>query len=333
MSVLTHSHSLDQGLLTATAYSIRTNRILLIQGDRALKESFTPYHPSYLHDLEDKVSRNKTWANWNEWYVTHALDSHLFVLATDLSRSGCSDDYEKHNMTYLHYCVNPRPSNTICALESEFDSRVVKYRGNRAYLCRWAVNPSIKPLKLFDGLGVTDIDSADLFEVRYFLFTRLLAHLLTHSLTHSLTYSLTHSLTHSLGSGCLLRLALWPTAKLWSTVDELVSSSFSSIANGVSSSYRHQIGLHFRCGDASFANNNEDVVDSSCVLQAGRQWNGTHFMDDFTMESPVDHALCGKKIIENLKAGGNTNGSLFTDSLTHSLTHSLRSHSGIRCQR
>jgi hypothetical protein len=70
------SHLLPQGLLTAIAYSIRTSRILVIQGDRALKESFTPYHPSYLHDKDNKISRNRTWANWEEWSVTHSL-THL----------------------------------------------------------------------------------------------------------------------------------------------------------------------------------------------------------------------------------------------------------------
>ena len=84
-------------------------------------------------------------------------------------------------------------------------------------------------------------------------------------------------------------------------MDELVSRSFSSLTSGTTASYRHQIGFHFRCGDASFANNNKDVVDSSCVLQQDQQWNGTHFMDDFTMESPVDHALCGKKVLESIK--------------------------------
>ena len=64
-------------------------------------------------------------------------------------------------MTFNRGCVNPRPGNVACALDSSGKInykayKVVKHRGNRAYLCRWGIRDSLGMQKeLMDVLGIT----------------------------------------------------------------------------------------------------------------------------------------------------------------------------------
>ena len=192
-------------------------------------------------------------------------------------------------MTFNRGCVNPKSRNFGCALDSSAQPhgkdlenyKVVKVRGNRAYLCRWAMKPELEMQEeMRQVFGITtqtstdtgaDTDAdTDLYEV----------------------------------AGCLLRLAIWPTELLWRELDSWLdsqgfstlypdlhppsSSSSSSLAVSVGSSYSsdtqnenttvtkdkdkagkvkdgkvkakakgsqpgiRQVGLHFRCGDSSF---------------------------------------------------------------------------------
>jgi hypothetical protein len=63
------------------------------------------------------------------------------------------------------------------------------------------------------------------------------------------------------------------------------------------------VGFHFRCGDKSFAsqvNGMKSTHNPECFFDPDVPWKGTNFMDDKSLESPVDHASCGAKIIESL---------------------------------
>ena len=137
------------------------------------------------------------------------------------------------NMTKLN-CVNPRPGHQHCGLDSTtaHDAyKVIKLSTNRCYLCRWVVKPSLglaEKLRTLFGIEGITADTAsgptDLYQV----------------------------------AGCLLRLAMWPTEKLWVSLDESLSNQFRS-AGYASASTSKQIGLHFRCGDSSFTENKKNA--------------------------------------------------------------------------
>jgi hypothetical protein len=225
------------GLINAMAFSLRTKRRLLISGDKSFEESFQPYHPdpSKINDL--------SWKDW-DW-------------------SGWKRDYS-NNMTFMRHCINPKPSATICSLEHNFPTKVVKLRQNRAYLCRWAVKPSVKKLNLLGELGVNG-ETADLFEV----------------------------------AGCMLRLALWPTETLWRVLDDLMQPQFDQMTT---SQLSYQVGIHYRCGDSSFEKNNDvnRKPNPQCYYDSKIPWKGTTFMDDVSMDSPMDAAICGKKMLNSI---------------------------------
>ena len=152
------------GLITTFAYALRANRTFLIQSHAAgLGKLFRPY---------GDVGDTRSWA--------------------DLTWSGFNDRIPHYNKTYL-WCVNPKPSQSFCALDdSQHFSQynIVRLRINRSYLCRWALNkhllanPEVQKV-----LGITA--DSNLFEI----------------------------------GGCILRLALYPTDYLWMTLDTLFDAT------------------------------------------------------------------------------------------------------------
>lgn len=236
------------GLITAMAFALRTDRIFLIHGDKSFEDSFQPY-------VSDKHTDKKvTWGNWEDW-------------------AGWHQSFHK-NMTFNRGCVNPRPGNLACALDTEGkvnfrEFKVVKHRGNRAYLCRWGIRDSLGLRdELAETLGVTR--QTDLYEA----------------------------------AGCMLRLAMWPTDTLWDTLDEWLAASMPEDAP-----LSVQIGLHFRCGDTSFSAGAGSTTNSQCVFKSTDTWRGTTFSDDFSSDSPVDEAHCGRQILkEYAEAGGAATG-------------------------
>lgn len=188
------------------------------------------------------------------------------------------------NSTNLYHCVNPRPSRTVCALESSYATKVVKYRGNRSYICRWTTNPIVSQLQLLQQLGISNLNDVNLYEI----------------------------------AGCLLRLVMWPTEQLWKAIDSIIQPSYGHIytATAPDSGNIHdddknqqpvlstQISLHFRCGDISMsAHKNEantQTIDSQCLFHNDREWKGTSFMDDYSLESPIDLSYCARKIINKI---------------------------------
>jgi hypothetical protein len=107
-------------------------------------------------------------------------------------------------------------------------------------------------------------------------------------------------------AGCMLRLAMWPTTKLWQALDEslvdqlhtLIPPTQVSLSSKQPLQIAKQIGFHFRCGDTSFSKttnkpNPECYADPTGITP----WKGTNFGDDQAQDSPLDEAMCGKKIL------------------------------------
>eukprot|EP01033_Poteriospumella_lacustris_P011941 gene11941-8524_t len=131
------------------------------------------------------------------------------------------------------FCVNPRPRDAGCALETDADAAVawLRVRLNRAYLCRWLATPSAAQRQLLAlRRGADRVDLA-------------------------------------LWSGCALRLLLRPRAALWRRLATLLRRHTSALwaaetAAGAATATaqllrRHgdaveAVALHFRCGDHRF---------------------------------------------------------------------------------
>ena len=248
------------GMVSAVAYAIRTGRTFLIQGDEAFEDSFQPY---YNASSPESAKNSYSWRNW-DW--------------AKWDRSFAS------NMT-TQRCINPRPDWTHCALDyhqSNREFKVIKYYGNRSYLCRW----NLKGDKLGISRHLARIlqirPGVDLFEI----------------------------------AGCLLRLAIWPTEKLWNALDDSLQGQFTERGSAQTAV---QVGFHFRCGDSSFATAGAAAEAAAqgkklhhkqldpamhpnpeCYFDSELPWKGTSFSDDLSLESPIDEAGCGRRIINGL---------------------------------
>jgi hypothetical protein len=269
------------GVISALAYAMRTGRTFLMQGDAAFEQAFRPYFP---YNKQDSVGSEKKytwstwdWANWSPYYSA--------------------------NMTKLH-CINPRPGEKHCALDIDYYSKfkVIKYYGNRAYLCRWIVKPSLG-IKEEVAMSLNLTLDSDLYEA----------------------------------AGCMLRLAMWPTELLWSALDKSLAEQFAHRASstpvaatpatptsrlqqglqpnsngngdgngdGEAKDFLHttqQVGFHFRCGDSSFAPatpGQPRVPNPQCYVDptGAVPWKGTEFSDDRSVDSPLEAATCGKALL------------------------------------
>ena len=241
------------GMVSAIAFALRTNRTLLISADKAFEDAFQPYQ------MNNHVGKYK-WGNW-DW------------AGWDRSFSG--------NMTYLKLCVNPKPSAFNCQLDDDYPEQVVKYRSNRAFLCRWVTKNDLYIKSELNRMGITK--ETDLFEV----------------------------------AGCMLRLAMWPTERLWRALDKSLEPQLRHRERiGLSGSTSYQIGFHFRCGDNSFTQQKSRTSGSlthnpECYYDPKVPWKGTNFMDDKSMDSPVDAASCGRYILGNLSVSERNNAMVY----------------------
>ena len=254
------------GLITASAFALRSGRRLLITGDAPFRASFAPYHRS--NRKQRDVTLKEVRFDWHNWQW-----------------AGWQDAYYS-NMTFVHGCVNPKARNLGCALDGDSSAKlssfkVVKYRGNRCYLCRWAARPDPKLQdELLRSLGVRA--GTDLYAV----------------------------------AGCLLRLVMWPTDGLWQQLDEWVSAQDASLSSRLTTPVENsgkradvlpsmrQISVHFRCGDSSFATTGAGgSVNRQCVADptGGVQWRGTSFGDDYSTDSPLDCAACARRVAQELQ--------------------------------
>lgn len=184
-----------------------------------------------------------------------------------------------YNMQTLH-CINPKPNKQRqCSLDHDYDSQVVKIYSNRCYLCRWSVVESLGlQSQLLQVLGIKD--DTDLLQV----------------------------------AGCLLRLVMWPTDLLWRDFNSLFQYSHYSVSDGQESNQvvdinavKHQVGVHFRCGDSSFTHETSHQPNPQCVYINASHWKGTSFYDDKSLDSPVDLATCAKQtVLQGLQTQDNS---------------------------
>jgi hypothetical protein len=140
-------------------------------------------------------------------------------------RSKLNSEYE------LWQCINNADEyNSECGMErGDVRHKILKIRSNRAYLCKWSkskLNSLQWEMNNLLGIG----KDSDLFEA----------------------------------AGCMLRLALWPTEKLWSavelmykhfekkTIQKKVSKTKSIKVKKREEKEFFQVGMHFRCGDKSY---------------------------------------------------------------------------------
>jgi hypothetical protein len=133
------------GLLSAFAFSIRTGRTLLVQGDEALETLFRPFtlsdskHGSYpsSNSHSNRNNSNNIDSNNNDNNISNNLPSW-----SQWEWAGWQKEFSS-NMTYYNKCVNPKSHNTYCALDSNVNRRVLKIRSNRCYLCRWLLRKDL----------------------------------------------------------------------------------------------------------------------------------------------------------------------------------------------
>eukprot|EP00981_Chlorochromonas_danica_P011167 scaffold3779_cov254-Ochromonas_danica.AAC.27 len=267
------------GLITAFFYALRTNRTLLIEGDIALQKAFQPYFKSSSH--LSKV----TWEDW-KW-------------------AGWQDSFA-NEMVKLH-CVNPSSDQRHCALEDSHqkkweNSKVIRYFGNRVYLCRW----------LFSQDVVLQSELRELWRILSPTENESKHHDNTIN-TNSTNTTISTNSSRGGGSegawqkndvnlyeiaGCALRSLLHPTDVLWNTSMELIKPALlkedrKQVQEAVPP--LRLVSTHFRCGDSSFSSNQ---INPQCVFSTSAKWLGTSFVNyDRTMDSPVDLAHCAKQFL------------------------------------
>lgn len=196
----------------------------------------------------------------------------------------------------LWYCVatNRRKVDNDCGCDrGDPPEPVVRLTSNRAYLCKWVHYASFQPvpteyqnvLESFNRMGVSK--DQDFYEV----------------------------------AGCLLRLVMWPTEKMWSHMHDLFERELKPI---LKASLRHtrylqndssqiataesivekresfyMIAAHFRCGDHSYNVGSEAI--NSCRYNSS---SADLFSRSMYMRSgnPVQVAECVNQVVANYSA-------------------------------
>eukprot|EP00981_Chlorochromonas_danica_P007469 scaffold1754_cov180-Ochromonas_danica.AAC.25 len=271
------------GLITVFFYALRTNRTLLIEGDVALQKAFQPYFKSSSH-LSKVTWEDWKWAGWQDSFVNEMVNVH---------------------------CINPRPGHRHCALEDSHqkkweNSKVIRYYGNRVYLCRW----------LFSQDVVLQSELRELWRILSPTEKKSKRHDNTTKINSSSTANSTNSSSGVGGdgsgsegawqkqdvnlyeiAGCALRSLLHPTDLLWNTSMELIKPALlKEDRKQIQEAFPplRLVSTHFRCGDSSFTSNQ---INPQCVFNTSTTWQGTSFSDDHSMDSPVDLAQCAKQFL------------------------------------
>ncbi len=142
----------------------------------------------------------------------------------------------------LWYCINcPAWRNKICGLDDgdtsmSHNEPYVRLRGNRAFICKWASHPEMGAHKqLLNLVHTRDADTVNWYEV----------------------------------AGCMLRLVMWPTERLWDHVSAELEKQLKPQLDHIvdkhawDSSRSVQIAAHFRCGDYSYIE--KDRYNHACI--------------------------------------------------------------------
>ena len=134
-----------------------------------------------------------------------------FLTQINLGRFDDTIKYYNKSVRDLSNCINP--SNVSCALDADIEEKVILYASNRAYLCRWASDGNTPAHQQLQTIGISYL--SNLHEA----------------------------------AGCMLRVGLRPSPRLWESVDKLLPFSNQN-------KIKYQIGIHFRCGDMIFTKEN-----------------------------------------------------------------------------
>lgn len=239
------------GLVNAVALSIRFNRTLLLRSDEALFEYFRPFQYHHLLHIPRQTHSRSVEQRAHFSAVFNHSESDFNVDDHDWSNwrewSGFNEGWigRKRFEFDLTNCVNDLGSKgDQCSMDGgdlpQFPS--ILMRSNRCYLCRYftrrdaaAFNDLLSMLGIFNATNIVLED----IPIRR-------------------------------ATGCLLRLALWPSEKLWLSIDADFHSQYpqysSVTAHKVPSSERSlhaelwQVGLHFRCGDGVLGTSRQSTV-------------------------------------------------------------------------
>ena len=236
------------GILTAMMMSLRFNRTLLIQSSNGFDELFRPYS-----DPSNNLSSYITYKNClhsNSWSKYNPLLSD-------------HDETERD----LYFCINRNDKDTLCGLDNgDVEQPIIKLRGNRAYICKWATHSQLKAYQELKSLGIDE--HSDLLEV----------------------------------SGCLLRLSMWPTPKLFSYSESLflnlITDNVKHMNFPLTDFYpKFLVGIHYRCGDISFTN--PSGADRACQHdESGKDPHPEVIHMKFG--TPIEAANCARQVfLEN----------------------------------
>ena len=134
---------------------------------------------------------------------------------------------------------------------------IIKLRGNRAYICKWATAIGNDKSSHQDMLRLGIHEKADLLEV----------------------------------GGCLLRLAMWPTKLLFEAADKIIRTS-KKVNKGTD---MLQIGVHYRCGDIAFTKSSQ-IADKACTHDINNPFF-TNEAEHMKFGTPIDIGNCAKYMI------------------------------------
>lgn len=284
------------GIVTAAANAIRFNRTLLIQSANGFENLFRPYYNAPSSSSTLSPSLTPT----SPVFSRQGLESQLkknYSYDYWTSWSGYNHSYQDRDETEydLWDCINTRNSRKCGIEDGDVPQPIIKMRANRAYLCRWAKETDI----LEKELGVSKDD--DLMQV----------------------------------AGCLLRLSMWPTERMWEEVGILLENLRKEAKNetggvdfagGEALDYTSEnairIGVHFRCGDHSYIH--PDAAARWCTHDDNEVKSETPHMK---MGSPVDIGKCAREIYQNYSKLGQYQHPQRHRSLRHRYGRNLRSFS------
>ena len=182
---------------------------------------------------------------------------------TNWSRYNVSYSNNDNTELDLWDCINCVTwKNRKCGMDDgDVGHPIVKLRANRAFLCKWMKHPELQAHKELLPLGIGP--KTNLFEA----------------------------------AGCMMRLAMWPTEKLWSYVTEEIDKLdiFKDEHD-----YGIQIGMHFRCGDLSYKK--PGAYDRSCEHDVGGK--DPHSESDYMRYGTPDAlGRCAREILSNYTNG------------------------------
>lgn len=251
------------GLVTAFALAIKYDRNLIIRSSNGFSHYFRPHYRG------DEDHSNNPRFLWNTSSIWTGYDAHVEANPT-------STVYDLEDCCSTSEDGWPNEQVRKCSMDDgDVPHTIIKFRSNRAYLCRWLNETQNAP---YNELGSLLGDNLDPYYVDFFEV-----------------------------AGCMLRLVMWPTEALWSDIHSLYhrfenpkagkkkkrkgketksknktkketmeeGASLIPFLNTVDSSLLKdepftQIGMHFRCGDrwsfAGFKLHTDGYDRYACIL-------------------------------------------------------------------